>query len=58
MKVMMKNIVENIIEIGLSIAWIANMVYAFKFWGVGHGLLNMMIPYAMIADLVFQQGRF
>lgn len=40
------------------LAYIYNLAYAFKFWGMGHGLLNIGIPYAIISDLVARVGKF
>jgi hypothetical protein len=55
---LLNEILETFISIGLTVAYIANIIYAFKFWGVLHGLLNFAFPYAMIADIVFANGRF
>jgi hypothetical protein len=37
-------------EIGIFIYWVVNAAYAFHFWGIGWGLLNLPLPIAMIAD--------
>jgi len=37
--------------------YLVNVIYAFLYWGGGHGMLNLFIPYAIIADLVMKFGR-
>lgn len=34
-----------------GIIWIINLIYAFKYWGFGYGILNIFIPFALIWDL-------
>jgi len=44
------------INIG-TVLWIANLIYAFMYWGFWHGLLNIFIPYALIWDLIVNVAR-
>ncbi len=37
--------------------WLANVAYAFKFWGFGWGLFNLVIPSAAVWDLVMKFGE-
>jgi len=44
-------------ELTIKLLYIYNLGYAFVFWGIGHGLLNIMIPYAVIVDVVRRMGK-
>jgi len=52
------NFLLKVLELVGDLFWIANTIYAFKFLGFWYGLLNMLIPYAIIADIAFKNGRF
>jgi len=43
-----KQIIKEILILGL---YLINAMYAFHFWGIGWGLLNLTLPIAMITDL-------
>ena len=32
--------------------WIINTGYAFKYWGIGWGIVNIFLPVALIWDLL------
>lgn len=40
-----------------GIYWLLAVVYAFVYWGFWWGVLNIIIPYAPIYDLVVKMGR-
>jgi hypothetical protein len=48
-----KNYINKIIgELIETVYWLYSVIYAFKFWGFGWGLLNIFIPFAPLWDLV------
>lgn len=40
-----------------GIYWLFAVIYTFKYWGFGWGILNMFIPFAPIWDLVAKIGK-
>lgn len=41
-----------------TVFWIVNLIYALIYWGFWWGILNIVIPFAIIWDLVGMLGRF
>ena len=40
-----------------AVLYLINLLYSFIFWGVWHGIANMILPYALLWDSIQKLGH-
>ena len=44
------------IQYGGFIGYVISVIYAFKFWGIWYGFLNILVPFSFLWDLAIFIG--